>query len=170
MTRGREVIFGVALVGVLIADQVTKALVRAKLTVGASVPFIDGFMDLTHVRNTGAAFGLFPGGVPVFVGISTVVLAGIVWVWWRIKPRSTWAVLALGLVAGGALGNLIDRVTAGRVTDFFDVGWWPVFNVADIALDVGVTLLLVWLLFSREMNEADPAPVEVDEEQAASGL
>lgn len=168
MARGREVIFGVTLVGVLIADQVTKALIRAKLAVGASVPLIDGFMDLTHVRNTGAAFGLFPGRIPVFVGISTLVLAGIVWVWWRMKPRSTWAVLALGLIAGGAMGNLIDRITAGRVTDFFDVGWWPVFNVADIALDVGVAVLLVWLLFSREMNEAGSTPVEVDEEQAES--
>lgn len=166
MTRGREVIFGVTLVGVLIADQVTKALVRAKLAVGASVPLIDGFMDLTHVRNTGAAFGLFPGRMPVFIGIATLVLVGIGWVWWRFKPRSTWAVLALGLVAGGATGNLIDRVTVGRVTDFFDVGWWPVFNVADIALDVGVAVLLVWLLFSKEMNEASIALVEAEEEQA----
>lgn len=170
MTRGREVIFGVTLVGVLIADQVTKALVRAKLAVGASVPLIDGFMDLTHVRNSGAAFGLFPGRMPVFIGIATLVLAGIAWVWWRMKPQSTWAVLALGLVAGGATGNLIDRIMAGRVTDFFDVGWWPVFNVADIALDVGVAVLLVWLLFSSETNDADTAPVEADEEQAASEL
>jgi len=163
MTRGREVIFGTTLLGVLLADQVTKALVRAKLAVGASVPLVDGFMDLTHVRNTGAAFGLFPGRLPIFIGISTLVLGGIAWVWWRMKPRSTWAVLALGLVAGGATGNLIDRVVAGRVTDFFDVGWWPVFNVADIALDVGVAVLLVWLLFSSEVSDADPVPASTDE-------
>jgi len=163
MTRGREVIFGATLLGVLIADQVTKALVRAKLAVGASVPLVDGFMDLTHVRNTGAAFGLFPGRLPVFIGISTLVLCGIAWVWWRMKPQSTWAVLALGLVAGGATGNLIDRVVAGRVTDFFDVGWWPVFNVADISLDVGVAILLVWLLFSSEVGDTDSLPAPTDE-------
>ncbi len=170
MTRGRGVIFGATLLGVLIADQVTKALVHSKLAVGASVPFINGFMDLTHVRNTGAAFGLFPGRMPIFIGISTLVLAGIVWVWWRMRPRSTWAVLALGLVAGGAMGNLIDRIVAGRVTDFFDVGWWPVFNVADIALDVGVALLLVWLLFSREMNEKAQLAAATDEDQAEAEL
>lgn len=163
MTRAREVIFGATLLGVLIADQATKSLVRATLAVGASVPFLDGFMSLTHVRNTGAAFGFFPGRMPVFIAISVLVLGGIAWVWWRLKPRSTWVVIALGLVAGGATGNLIDRIIAGRVTDFFDVGWWPVFNVADIALDVGVVALLVWLLFSREEVGAGSLPAATDE-------
>jgi len=167
MTRAREVIFGATLLGVLIADQATKALVRAELVIGASMQLVDGFVNLTHVSNSGAAFGLFPGGVPVFIGISMLVLGGIAWVWWRMKPHSTWAVIALGLVAGGATGNLIDRVAAGRVTDFFDVGWWPVFNVADIALDVGVAVLLVWLLFSSEMNSPGSARIGADEEAEA---
>jgi signal peptidase II len=168
MARAREVIFGSTLLGVLIADQVTKALVRGNLAVGASVPFIDGFMSLTHVRNTGAAFGLFPGRMPVFIAIAMLVLGGIAWVWWRLKPRSAWVVVALGLVAGGATGNLIDRVLAGRVTDFFDVGWWPVFNIADIALDVGVVVLLVWLLFTGDESGADALPEESAEGQEAA--
>jgi signal peptidase II len=168
MARAREVIFGSTLLGVLIADQVTKALVRGSLAVGASVPFIDGFMSLTHVRNTGAAFGLFPGRMPVFIAIAMLVLGGIAWVWWRLKPRSAWVVVALGLVAGGATGNLIDRVLAGRVTDFFDVGWWPVFNIADIALDVGVAVLLVWLLFTGDESGADALPEESAEGQEAA--
>ncbi len=168
MTRAREVIFGATLIGVLIADQVTKALVRANMVVGASVPFLDGFMSLTHVRNAGAAFGLFPGRLPVFIATAVVVLGGIAWIWWRLKPRSTWVVIALGLVAGGATGNLIDRAIAGRVTDFFDVGWWPVFNIADIALDVGVAVLLVWLLFSGEETGADPLPPAADEGSEAA--
>ncbi|MDO8949675.1 MAG: signal peptidase II [Actinomycetota bacterium] len=168
MTRVREVIFGATLIGVLVADQVTKALVRANLPVGSSVPFLGKFMSLTHVRNTGAAFGLFPGRLPVFIAISVLVLAGIAWVWWRLKPRSTWVVIALGLVAGGATGNLIDRVITGRVTDFFDLGWFAVFNVADIALDVGVAVLLVWLLFAGDEFESAAEPVLSDEDAEAT--
>jgi len=132
---------------VVVVDQAAKAHVRGSLAVGESRPLIEGFLDLTHVTNTGAAFGMLPGRVGVFIATSLLVLAAIGWVFWRFKPEGTHLPASLGLVAGGAVGNLIDRVVAGRVTDFFDLGWFPVFNIADIALDVGVGLLVVWLLF-----------------------
>ncbi|MCE5192085.1 MAG: signal peptidase II [Actinomycetia bacterium] len=135
---------------VLVIDQVSKAAVRANFLLGDSVPLIKGFIDLTYVRNAGAAFGLFPGRLPVFIAISVGVLGGIAWVWWRLKPQSAWIAVAMGLVAGGATGNLVDRVVAGRVTDFFDLGWFPVFNIADMALDIGVAILFVWILFSSD--------------------
>lgn len=146
--------FGALLAGtaalVLVVDQVSKAVVRANFLLGDSVPLIKGVIDLTYVRNVGAAFGLFPGRLPVFIAISVGVLGGIAWVWWRLKPQSVWIAVAIGLVAGGSTGNLIDRLVAGRVTDFFDLGWFPVFNIADMALDIGVAILLVWILFSSD--------------------
>ncbi|MDI6713176.1 MAG: signal peptidase II [Anaerosomatales bacterium] len=135
---------------VLVVDQASKAAVRHWLPLGASRPLLDGVLDLTHVRNTGAAFGLFPGAMAWFMLSAVIVLAGIAFVWWRHAPSDPWTVVALGLIAGGAAGNLIDRAFLGGVTDFFDLRVWPVFNVADIALDVGVAIVVVRLLFSGQ--------------------
>lgn len=156
MGRRPAALFAVTVALVLVLDQASKAVVRQSLQVGQSIPLIDGMLSLTHVRNTGAAFGLFQGGVPFFIATSLVVLAAIAWIWWRMRPSSRWFALAIGLVAGGATGNLIDRAVAGRVTDFFDIHVWPVFNVADIALDVGVGILIAWLLFSKEAAGDEP--------------
>lgn len=145
-----------ATAGTIIAvDQLTKAAVRASFSVGESVPVIDGVLWLTHVHNTGAAFGMLAGWGWAFVAVSVAVLAVIGWAALVARPESGVVRLGLALVAGGAAGNLIDRVLAGGVTDFIDVGWWPVFNVADIALDCGVALIVGWLLFgqARETSE-----------------
>ncbi|TDB38993.1 MAG: signal peptidase II [Actinobacteria bacterium] len=150
MQRRSGVLLAGTALAVLIVDQVSKAAVRANFSLGDSTPLLKGVLDLTYVRNVGAAFGLFPGRLPFFVFMAFVVLGGIAWVWWRLRPESRWVAVALGLVAGGATGNLVDRIVAGWVTDFFDLGWWPVFNVADMALDVGVAILLVWILFSND--------------------
>ncbi|MCL4079084.1 MAG: signal peptidase II [Anaerosomatales bacterium] len=141
---------------VLAVDQASKAAVRHWLPLGASVPVIDGALDLTHVRNTGAAFGLFPGAMAWFMLSAVIVLAGIAFVWWRHAPRDPWTVVALGLIAGGAAGNLIDRAFLGGVTDFFDVRVWPVFNVADVGLDIGVAIVVIRLLFGGEREGGGP--------------
>jgi len=135
---------------VLALDQATKAYVRASMTLGRSIPVIPDVFSITHIQNKGAAFGLFPGQLGFFIIVAILVLGGIVWVWWRYHPHRWYTVLALGMVAAGALGNLIDRAGAGHVTDFLEIHGWPVFNVADMALDVGVAILMVWLLFSKE--------------------
>ncbi|MBC7267061.1 MAG: signal peptidase II [Coriobacteriia bacterium] len=138
---------------VLAADQASKAAVRRWMALGDSRPVLDGVLSLTHVRNTGAAFGIFPGAMAWFMLAAVVVLVGIAFVWWRHAPRDRWTVLALGLIAGGAAGNLIDRAFLGGVTDFFDVHVWPVFNVADIALDLGVAVVVARVVFAREPDE-----------------
>lgn len=136
--------------GVVAADQASKALVREQMAVSESVPVIDGILWLTHVENTGAAFGMLRGQQWLLIATAVVMLAVVAYVVLRVRPVDSWVRLALALVAGGAIGNLIDRVVAGAVTDFFDLGWFPVFNIADIALDVGVAILVVLLLVKGE--------------------
>lgn len=131
-------------------DQATKAVVRNVMPVNASVGVIPGTFYLTHVENVGAAFGLLPGQRVLFMLVSSIVLFVIaVWVY-RQRPRSAWVVTALSLIAGGSLGNLIDRAGSGVVTDFFEFGFieFPVFNIADTAIVVGVTILIAWLMFA----------------------
>ncbi|MDZ4177698.1 MAG: signal peptidase II [Coriobacteriia bacterium] len=144
--------FWIAGVVVLLVDQLTKALIRAWLDPAVSFPLIDGVFHITHVRNTGAAFGLMPGARPLFLATSALVLLGITAYWFVMRPRARWLVISLALVGSGATGNLIDRMSAGRVTDFLDfilIGF-PVFNVADIGIVVGVGMLVVWILFGPE--------------------
>ncbi|MDO8880688.1 MAG: signal peptidase II [Coriobacteriia bacterium] len=163
MTRARALAFAVTVATVVVIDQVTKAIVRASLTLNDSIPLIDGVFWLTRVRNTGAAFGMFRGQQWLLISVAFVVLGVIAWTLARVRPESWLVRWGLALVTGGTIGNLIDRVFLGGVTDFFNLGWWPVFNVADISLDVGVVLIVVWLLFSRDHREApasDDAPGE----------
>lgn len=140
---------------ILLLDQGSKSVVRATMSPGAApVPLLGDLLRLTYVRNTGAAFGMFPGQPVMFAAVSIVVLAGIAIYWWRVRPRRALLVFALGLLAGGSSGNLIDRVTQGRVTDFIAVPLIPVFNVADMAILTGVGLLMWWLLFGPASHEA----------------
>jgi signal peptidase II len=140
---------------VLVLDQVTKAAVRAYISPpGTSIELVGRLLRLTYVRNTGAAFGLLPGHRVMFIAVSMLVLGGIAVYWWRVRPARALVVLALGLLSGGALGNLVDRVSVGRVTDFIEVPYIPVFNVADSAIVVGVSVLMWWLLFGPVSHEA----------------
>lgn len=143
-----------ALVTVLtmIADQVSKAYVVAHLDLHESwmpVKAIDPVFRFTHVHNTGAAFGLFPQGGSIFLIIAVIVSVVIVYYYHQLSD-SAWLVrLALGLQLGGALGNVVDRVRLGYVVDFFNVEYWPVFNVADSCIVVGVALLAL-IMFWEE--------------------
>ncbi len=142
----------------VIADQVTKTIVRAQLPLHRLVWLVPGWLALDHVQNQGAAFSMLQGQRWFFIGVAVFVLAAIAWVWWRYRPASMWVAVALGLVAGGSMGNLIDRAGAGTVTDFIDPRVFPVFNVADSCITVGVCILVVWLLWGQPGAEAPPAP------------
>ena len=129
---------------------------------------IEGFFYLTHVRNTGAAFGLFAGAPVVtrlvfFIGISLVAVAIVVSLFRKLAPGDRLAALALGLILGGAVGNLIDRVTRGEVVDFLHFRlWggyaWPDFNFADSAIVVGVAILVLELLASEGESRSRDEP------------
>ncbi|WP_106005893.1 signal peptidase II [Neomoorella humiferrea] len=130
---------------VLGLDQLTKYIVRINFQPNESLPVINSFFHLTYVNNPGAAFGLFAYKTPVFVAITVLVVAVILIAYRILPPGSPVMRLALALITGGALGNLIDRLRFGYVVDFLDFRVWPVFNLADVAIVSGV-ILLCWQL------------------------
>ncbi len=167
MTKRRLALFAATIAGILAVDQITKWLVRGAFEVGESRPIIPDVLWLTHVRNTGAAFGMFKGQQWFLIAVAVVVLAVIAYVIHRVRPESPLAHAALAMIAAGTCGNLVDRVVSGGVTDFFDLGWFPVFNVADISLDIGVALLVWWLLFGTEHHHAPDAASAAPGDMAA---
>jgi signal peptidase II len=146
---------------IVVVDQVSKAAVRARLSPpGTSVPVLGDALQLTYVQNLGASFGMMPGYRPLFVAVSVGVLVAIAAFVIRRRPERRWVVVALGLVAGGALGNLIDRMVFGWVTDFIRIPFdFPVFNVADSCVVVGVGMLIWWLLFGPAPSSPVPSAV-----------
>jgi signal peptidase II len=140
---------------IVVADQATKALVRAFIPLHASRTLVPGFLDLTHVQNSGAAFGIlnatdFPMKQALIAVVATAALISIAFYAARLSPHQRLARLGLALILGGAAGNLIDRVTAGYVVDFVDVYWkhyhfWA-FNVADSAITVGVIGMMLEMI------------------------
>ena len=133
-------------------DQWSKYLARAHLTLHDSVPVLGSFFHFTLVENSGIAFGInFSGGFWFFTVAAitaTIVVSGYLW---KIRHKSFFFRLSLALILGGAIGNLTDRILFGKVTDFFDFGLvgyhWPVFNVADSSVTVGMFLFLYLSLF-----------------------
>jgi signal peptidase II len=157
-TRKLNVILPIVIVAL---DQLTKAMIRAMVPLHDSVPIIPGFVDFTHVRNTGAAFGFldavdFPFKTAVIALIATAALVGVGMYAASLAHHQLAARAGLSLIIGGAAGNLIDRLTAGSVVDFVDVYWhnwhfWA-FNVADSAITVGVAIMIL------DMITPDGAP------------
>ena len=165
----------VLILGLVIAvvDQVTKYFVRIHFAVGESLPIIPGFFDFTYVRNTGAAWGIM-GGQNTWLTVLSVVMLIIMLVFRRSLLSDTWEHrLALGLMVGGIVGNLVDRIRLGWVTDFLDFSWrghhFPAFNVADSAICVGVGIYILsalWLaghpLHESQLKGTAPAENKSD--------
>ena len=124
------------------ADQLTKALVSGALELGDGVE-IAGPFSIHHVRNTGIAFGLFADATSVVIGLTTVAIVALVVFFARSARRHPLLPVAVGLVLGGSLSNLVDRLRLGHVTDFLDYDYWPAFNLADTFIVVGVGLLFL---------------------------
>jgi signal peptidase II len=157
------VVLGAAII-ILAADQISKHLVRTSLIPGVPydpVPWLSPVLSFTYITNTGMSFGLFPQlgslGALVNIAVITVLLFS-----YRRLPVDNWLIhLSLGMQVGGALGNLVDRLLwRGQVTDFIDLNFWPlhewpVFNLADSSVVVGVVILAYFLLFDLEI-EAEP--------------
>lgn len=136
---------------VVILDQFSKYIVVENMALGESIPIIEEVFHLTYILNPGAAFGIFAHNRLFFIAIAVVVIGIIIWARREILA-SPWEVKAgCGLFLGGAIGNLIDRARQGLVIDFFDFRIWPVFNIADIAICIGVGLI-IWNLLKTELK------------------
>jgi signal peptidase II len=151
-------------------DLLTKYLVDANIGYGDRISVIEGFFYLTHVRNPGAAFGLFADSNAVlrqwfFVGVSILAVLIILSFFRQLARGDRLSALALGLILGGAVGNLIDRIARSEVVDFLHFRlWggysWPDFNVADSCIVIGVAILLLELLATEGEKRANPGPDE----------
>ena len=131
---------------IIALDRITKIIFSDMLSVGESIPLIRNFFHITLVHNTGIAFGLFKDQGIIFVIIPIIVIIFIVWYLHHHKTQEDVKpihVFAFSLILGGAIGNLIDRISLGYVVDFFDFRIWPVFNIADSAITIGITLILL---------------------------
>lgn len=149
-------LFSLAALLIIAADQVSKTWIRANLAIGESL-FEIGLFRLTRVHNTGAAFGLFRDYSSVLTVVAMVGVAALLLYTFFIHHRfsvldNTPGKFTLGLVLGGTVGNLIDRLLQGSVTDFIDIGIWPTFNIADSAIVVGITIFVYYLL---RLNQAE---------------
>lgn len=150
-SRVRKLRYLLVSLAVMVLDQWTKWLVEVHLPHHATQPVIAGFFNLTHVRNTGVAFGLFAsdggGGAWLLTALGLGALVAVGLYFWFTPSRDRILLVALALVVGGAVGNLIDRVASGAVTDFLDVyvglHHWPSFNIADSAISVGIVLMAI---------------------------
>ncbi|MDW7772050.1 MAG: signal peptidase II [Desulfobulbaceae bacterium] len=157
--------FAVCIALVVLSDQASKWWIVTHFSLYESLPVVPGFLNLTYLTNTGAAFGLLAGQPALwrqvfFVGIALAALGVIFFIYLRLRRDSFFYELSLALIAGGALGNLIDRIRFGAVIDFLDVYvgtyHWPAFNIADSAITVGVTIFLVYSFFFEKKEMSTP--------------
>jgi signal peptidase II len=154
-----NIIFIVIACLIIFIDQISKYWIRSHLVLGQSIPET-GFFRLTYAENTGAAFSIFYGRADILSIVS--ILGAILILVYNFVFSRRWDFLdthlnkaALGLMLGGTIGNLIDRITIGHVTDFLDVGPWPVFNVADSSLVVGVIVFAFSLLIASRKTDLE---------------
>jgi signal peptidase II len=161
--RARAELAVLALIGalILVADQLTKAAVVGGLAVGQRAEVVGDLVLLWHVRNTGAAFSLFQfeGSLLIFYAVHVVALGMVAWFHRSFSGRSLWLQVVLGLLLGGSIGNLIDRIRQGYVTDFISVGFgevrFPTWNIADAGITTGIVLLVAYLVLLEPRRAAE---------------
>lgn len=158
--RAEIAVLGLTGAIVVLADQVTKAAVVGALGVGERIEMIGDLVQLWHVRNTGAAFSLFQfeGSLVIFYAVHLLALGMVAWFHRGFHGRSPWLQVILGVLLGGSIGNLIDRVRQGYVTDFISVGFgdtrFPTWNVADAGITTGIVLLVAYLVLLEPRHAA----------------
>lgn len=132
---------------ILLVDQFSKFWIASTMFVGDSRTVIDGILSLSYVHNRGAALGIMQGQSWFFLIMATIVVVAMIF--YNVKySLQAWLQYATGLIVGGSLGNVIDRWFYGSVRDFFSIGWFPVFNVADMAIVSGGALVMLYIIFN----------------------
>lgn len=130
---------------IIIIDQLTKFFVSKNMPINSSIPFIKNILHITYIQNRGAGFGLFQGQQLILIWISVIVI-GIIFYYYDKIPADKSVQLAVGLILGGTIGNLMDRIRLSYVIDFIDFRIWPAFNIADSCITIGVILLIIYLV------------------------
>ncbi|MBC2721693.1 signal peptidase II [Desulfosporosinus sp.] len=150
------------IIGVWSIDRIFKVLVQTNFILGESLKVIPKVFHLTYVLNPGAAFGLMAGQTWIFVVTAVLVVGGVIYGQFRIPHKERVTRLAIGMIGGGALGNLYDRLVIGRVVDYLDFQIWPyVFNFADSMIVIGVGLLML-AIYREEKNQGESATDVLD--------
>ncbi len=140
-------IFYIILFFSILLDQAVKYIVSRYVPFGSGSSLIKGLFSITHIRNTGAAFGIFQGNNAFLIVVSSFFIILLMFYVFRYIKGDVFLQTAAALIAGGAIGNFIDRISRGYVVDFFDLKYFSVFNTADIMINVGVALLIIDILF-----------------------
>jgi len=148
--------YGISIL-VVFLDQLIKYFVDKHLVYGQSLAIFNGFLQLTYVRNTGAAFSLFVGFSPYLIVVGALAAIIVIFFHYRIPPKDLYLQTSMAFILGGSLGNLIDRVVRSFVVDYIDILIWPVFNIADIMINLGVILIAI-KLFEKKKAEGKDAP------------
>ena len=157
---------------VIAADFYTKYLVYTRMALHETIELPVKFIQLTYVQNFGGAFGIFQHQKLFFIIAAAIAVTCVLYFFEDIKELGKLSFVSASLIFGGAIGNLIDRIRVGYVVDFLDLRWWPVYNVADIALTVGVSLLFIEVIMvgqssAKAIEDKTPAEADQVEDKAA---
>lgn len=143
---GLIMVYPLCIIGVIALDQLSKLIVVNRLSLSRSVPLIDGILKITLARNPGGAFGILQSKGSLVMIVTAAISIGLLGILLFMDLRNGYIKLGLAIIAGGALGNLIDRIRLGYVVDFLDLGVWPVFNLADVAIVAGTGVIILSLI------------------------
>lgn len=141
------------IIGIILIDQLSKFYIQETMTIGMSHPIITGVFHITYILNPGAAFGILENQRIFFIFIAIAMIFVVAYIYPKLSSNSSLLRLGIALLVGGAIGNVIDRVKFGYVVDFFDFRIWPIFNIADITIVIGVTLIIYSMVFLSNIKD-----------------
>jgi len=149
-------LYFIIIVFVVALDQLTKYLIKANLDLNSTIPLLDGIFHITYIQNSGAAFSMFQNKTGFLIAMQLIVITIVLVYLIKRQKKEHWCLLvSLSLIAAGGIGNLIDRAMNGYVVDFLDFRFWPIFNVADIAVCVGCGLLVLYMFFVEPKRDKE---------------
>ena len=142
--------FFIPFLALLLADQAVKHIIRTTMVEGQSIPVIANMFHITYIENPGAAFGILANQRLLFLVMTVLIVGVMLYLYASLSNKKSLTAISLGFVVSGAIGNFIDRFMQGTVTDFLDFRIWPVFNIADICICVGLALICYFVIIKGE--------------------
>jgi len=152
--RRVDIVIPFVFFSVLAADQAIKHYIHGHMRYGDSIPVIEQLLHITYIENPGAAFGMLEHRTALFLLVTVIMFLFLAYIYPRIQ-KTIFVRVAIGMLAGGAMGNAWDRLAHGTVTDFIDFRIWPIFNIADIGIVLGVAVLMYKLVCEQPKTERD---------------